>query len=512
MKIENNGSSVTLKPTQIDHYLRTTEILKYNHCYIDCSVMGAGKTYVGDAHAIRLDLPVVALGPKIASITWSGVTSETQVKLVDYITYQSLRSVKGKQPKHGYLHRIDSDGQVNFSATPKFVELAKKGILLVLDEVHNIKNNSDQFKACKALTTALLSIGGKSRFAILSATPFDKEDHAVNLLRLMGFIQSTKLFIFHKDTQSIQLIGAQELINICRHFNNVKTTQVLRTNPPNRNNIPHICYRLYVEVIKPRLVSSMSSPIIPVEKDAKNGYYRMEDDDRKALIDAIHELSKASRFNIHTQAIEEAKLEWGGITKALMHIEQSKTNLLIRLARTQLESNSMCKVIIFVNFTEPLLRICKGLDKYNPLKLNGETTIRQRTSIIEAFHSDHSRRLLVANMKVGGNSINLHDTVGDRPRFTFIVPNYSIGELHQASGRAYRDGTMSKSTVRLVYGKTGTDGLPDILETSILNALARKKDVLREILDQQVKEGVKFPGEYDVIYESLTGEMQALTI
>ena len=279
MKIESGTSSVTLKTSQIDHYLRTENILKSNHCYIDCSVMGAGKTIIGNAHAIRLNLPILAITNKSGSLSWRRECALANVPLINVITYQSLRSVKGKQPKHGYLHRIENDGQVNFSATPAFTELVKKGVLLVIDEIQNIKNTSDQFKACKALTTALLSIGGKSRFAMLSATPFDKEEHAINLLRVMGFIQSTKLFIFHKDTQSIQLIGAQEIINVCRHFNNTKTIQVQRENPPNRDNIPRLCYRLYVDVIKPRLVSSMSSPVIMATKDAKNGYYRMEEKD-----------------------------------------------------------------------------------------------------------------------------------------------------------------------------------------------------------------------------------------
>ena len=116
----------------------------------------------------------------------------------------------------------------------------------------------------------------------------------------------------------------------------------------------------------------------------------------------------------------------------------------------------MCKVIIFVSYTNSLLRTCEGLKQFDPLKLYGETSIRQRANVIQAFQTDDMKRLIVSNIKVGGTGIDLHDTVGNRPRFTFIVPTYSISDVHQAGGRAYRQGTMSTSTIRLVHGKTGT--------------------------------------------------------
>jgi len=493
MRIVNASGtkSIILRPHQIDHFNRVENIILQNHCYFDLSVMGSGKSYIAIALAMKYNLPIGVCCPKTAEPVWRHVCTQYDVDLKFIIGYQSLRSTTGKQPKHGFLHRIDSDSGTYFSASEEFMKIARQGLLLVLDEFQNIKNNSDQYKACKALTTACLSIKGNCRFALLSGAPFDKEEHVINAMKLIGYIQHPILYRYFKETADLKLYGAQELIDVCKNFDAEATQKVLLTYPIDHRNVQGLCYRLYVEVLKSRITSAMPPPKIEAEKDIKNGYYNMDVKDAEDLVHAIVELSRAARFNPVTLAYDSRNASWGAITTALMHIEACKLKTLIRLAKRDLDHDPNCKVILFVNYVISIKTLQQALVEYDPLIMYGVTSDRERTNIVKEFQTNMKNRLLIANTRVGGVSISLDDKVGDHPRYTYIIPTYSILDLHQATGRTHRDGTRSKATIRFVYGKVGSR------ETSILNALARKNKVLRETLDTQVENGIRFPGEYD---------------
>lgn len=513
MEVRNpsTGAHVTLKPDQVSHFNHFAQVLTRQLEYLDLSVMGSGKTYITDALAIHYGLTLLVICPKTAKGKWRQVIAETGARCAQILSYNSLRSVKSKNGeilrvlKHGLLERKDDVGRKSyFVPTDKFQQLVQGGILLVLDEIQNIKNNSSQFRACKALTTCILTQKATvSRFGLLSGSPFDKEEHVVNLLRLMGYIRNPQLFVFHRQVHTLKLLGAQELIDACCRFHGFEKTVAAKEKIKlNKTTVHQLCFRLFIDVIKPDICAAMASPLIDAVRDVKDGYYRLAEPDRQALITAIAELGRAARFNRNDQTIGQKDIEWGGITKALQHIELAKVPLLIRLAREKLQRNPKAKVIIFVSYIQSLINLCGGLNEFMPMCLYGQTKDSDRELIIKFFQEDDRYRLLVSNLRVGGASIDLHDTRGDRPRTIFIVPTYSILDLHQASYRAFRQGTRSTSTVRNVYGITGDTNEPDVLETSILRALAKKKDVLREVLDQQVAEGVKFPGDYPVEYEN----------
>lgn len=88
-------------------------------------------------------------------------------------------------------------------------------------------------------------------------------------------------------------------------------------------------------------------------------------------------------------------------------------------------------------------------------------------------------------------------------------PGYSIQQLHQASGRTARSEAKSKATVRMVYGKLCNCDTEDLIlkEQRILDALTRKNKTYKSYLDQAVKDGIKFPGEYDVMLDEIQPDM-----
>lgn len=497
--------SVKLEPHQVAHNQRCKNILARNHCFLDTSALGDGKMYNAGEIAQAFNFSIGLVAPVTVITEWERFCEEHGITLLFSISYQSLRSMNGKQPKHGFLRRIDhktENGAIytTFEATETFKDLIKQGFLLVFDEIQNIKNNSDQYKACKALTTACLNEGGQTRFALLSASPFDKEEHVVNLLRLIGYIQHPTLYVYYKERAELKLFGAQELIDVCRLFDKEGTDYVLTTCPYDHKTVPHLCYRLYLEVMQPLIVSAMPTRQGKNDnKDVKNGYYKMSDAAYQKYRQSITELGTAARYNPDTMMIDRKNANYGAITTALTHSENSKMEIFERKARERLKESwtlpdgrtAKNKVIIFVNFINSTIQLAEALAEYNPLVMKGDTKQDVRGSIIEEFQNNPERRLLIAITRVGGAGINLDDQVGDRPRYMLISPNYNIIDIHQATGRISRNNTKSVATIRIVYGKVGAK------EMSILNALARKSDVMRQTLIEQVHNGIKFPGDYE---------------
>ena len=194
MEISVNGKTLKLQPHQVEHFERIKNILLKNHCYIDLSETGLGKTYIVMAIAMTFGFRLLVICPVIMISVWKKIAEEYGVSFIKInterkddaedgiLSYESLRSTKNHQPKHGLLSRSeDANGVSNFSATEKFTQIAKEGIFVVFDEVQKIKNSSDQYKACKTIAETCLEVGNQTRFALLSAMPVDKEIQIINI-------------------------------------------------------------------------------------------------------------------------------------------------------------------------------------------------------------------------------------------------------------------------------------------------------------------------------------------
>jgi SNF2 family DNA or RNA helicase len=490
---------ITLLEHQVPHVDKLEDILSENYCAFDMSSMGSGKTYTTSQIALNLDFKhVIVICPVSLESKWRSM-KQYGVPIAQVISYQGLRSRKGSEPRHGLLtrHDIFNEGisSTFFTPTPYYNRLIEEGCLVVFDEVQNFKNKNDQFMACKALTTSILNSGGVSRFILLSGTPFDKEIHAVHMLEMMGFIRAHKLFNFVKEENKLKLLGAQELVDFCKSIDPEGLVNFLKYNAFTRDNVHHNCYLLFQRIIKKNLSATMPSP--KVEKDVKNGYYVIEDEeDRNNLIKGILQLQTAAQYNEKDQSVKFSKVGAGiksgfsAITKALESIEKSKINTMARLARSQLGKNPMCKVAIFLNFRDSIVRLKEYLVDFNPLVLDGSVLEKNRPGVIEKFQAaSNDNRLILCNIAVAGIGIDLDDKFGNRPRFAFASPNYSILNLHQAVYRFARSDSKSICVFRFVYGITGRK------EVSILSALSRKSAILKDTLELAVKEGEIFPGD-----------------
>ena len=499
----NRMKNVSLLPHQVAHVARLMDIFTTEKSAMDFSCMGLGKTYTSTECAIRLGLTnLFVVCPLAMESKWKEVAKMHGITNVVVTSFASLRSVSGCQPKHGYLKRVSVDSKDSkmqdgtpkkveeFEVTEKFLDLAeRRGVMMVIDEVHNLKNSSEQFKACKILTDIINnSESGKSRCILLSGTPIDKEEQTIKMLRLLGIY----------TRKEMSLLGVSEYVAKLSTKDRERVISVVKETPAKINaELVRLCHVLFREIVCNHWVSTMPNPREVI--DCKNGYYKLEERDSRFLEFYIGQLHSSSGFTTMTGAangegivvVESGKL--GAISKSLEGIEQSKVPLFERLVRETLASNPRCKVVVGMNFVQrTLLSLADRLKDLSPGIIIGDTSRARRDELIKSFQEPNTKcRLLIANIKCLSTGVDLDDKVGDFPRYVFASPNYTIVDLHQFSRRFIRTNTIGIPVFRFVYGACARK------EHSIINALARKTAVLQDILVEQTSAGIKFPGEYE---------------
>jgi hypothetical protein len=495
---------ITLLKDQVPHVERLIQIFKRSHAAFDMSIMGAGKTYTSTELCKRFGFPkMIVICPATMEKKWKTM-SKYGVNIFKVISYQSLRSRKGCDPSHGLLKRADivsNDGSTSTTFTPTDLlkEIVSEGCFFVFDEAQNIKNKNDQWMACKAITNHIVRAPATiSRFLLLSGTPIDKEEHAINIMTMMGFIRSSKLYMYMKEEGILKLYGAQELIEYCKRLDKEKTEEFMRLNHFEQYNVKHNCYLLFQEILKKHITSSMPPPTLKTVLDAKNGYYIIDKkEDEENLLKGINALNNAARYDASTGTAEIKGDNMGSITTALMKIEESKINTIVRVAKARLIEVPNCKIGIFVNYNKSIDKLKDSFAEYNPIILHGSIPKDKRQSLIDEYQkTDLERRVIIANLQVCATGIDLDDKDGNFPRYAYASPNYMILNLQQLIYRFRRTDSKSAATFRFVYGKSHRK------EVSILNALSRKSSVLKTTLEDQVESGICFPGDYTDEVES----------
>jgi hypothetical protein len=305
-----------------------------------------------------------------------------------------------------------------------------------------------------------------------------------------------------------------------RKNDNLQYQQEIKFDRPyeeyiDKNNAKSVAFKLFSYVIIANFGSAVPPPRMDapnaaglrINLDVKNGYYKFLDDydgaenlDAKdEYIDAVSSLSRIVGYNKNTgESSASGDSIFTQITPILKRIEKAKVNIFIRIAKRELNRNPNTKIVIFLWFKEHLEKVRNVLYEYRPLYMTGDTKDDERVRNIAAFQQANDiYRLFIAQAKVGGLGISLDDQDGSFPRKMLLSCNYNFLDLFQATRRIYRQETRSNAEVRCIYGDAGDEGQ----ELGILNSLSRKSGVLGSISPEQVKAGIKYPGDFDKITE-----------
>jgi superfamily II DNA or RNA helicase len=523
-KIEKEPIPVQLYPHQIKHKDKLNAILELNPFALDFSMLGTGKTYTSSEIFTSGNYKhLVIIAPVSVKTKWKYMEKEHGIIAHKSVSFCELRSIKFKQPKHELLIRKDymakvtqKDGTIremektSFACTSKYLDLVNEGLLLVIDEIQNIKNVSDQLSACKELIRPIsnaFDFNGKSRILLLSGSPIDKKVQVIHLFKTLNIMNENRLCVFNPQTYRMMWRGMQEIEDYCRNtFGQGEIDRVKNTFPYVNEysrlifdrDLEEYCYRLFQLLLKKHVTNTM----LPTDQTTiitkQNAFYDMNDEMKELLKKGIKMLKSGTRFNAQNGTIDHGHNGIAALKKiqrALTMIETSKINTMIRVAKNNVEQGN--KVVICVNYTASVEDLLAGLKDFNPLRLDGSMSAKKRLDILTKFQKgDNEFRVLIGNLTVCSTGIDLDDQHGKFPRICLVSPNYNTISLYQLSHRFQRANTKSDSTIHFVFGNVQDTELP------ILNALAKKSNIMKEITREQADHGIVFPGDYEPWNES----------
>jgi superfamily II DNA or RNA helicase len=482
----------------------------------DFSLMGSGKTFTSTRLAFERNLKhVLVLCPTSVIPKWTAMRKLARdVPFRNIISFQSLRSTTFHQPKHGLLHRFEQPSALltrlgssspEFSTTSLYKSYVEEGLLLIVDEVQNIKNYSSQYLAAKELITEIMH-STSSKVLMLSASPIDKREQAVRFFRSLGVL-NRPLAYWNPQTYQMDWAGLNDVRDFCASVNERATLETpLRV--AHEHSFENYVYRLFISVIKTHCSATMRVEKNPTLLNKYNAYYYIDKEGEEILLRGMSSLTSAARFEdgqVNFQGAE-VSARISSVTRALQVIETGKITLFTRLVRKYAKEQPSCKLIVAVNFTETINDLKNFLVDLNPLVLQGACSVKQRESVLEQFAEPSLKhRLLLCNQGVASTGIDLDDKDGRFPRVCLVSPNYSSITAFQLGHRFHRIDTKSDATVHFVFAlrkDKNPSQCGDIIELKVLDALSRKSEVMRATCDMEMIPDVQFPGEHKEFIES----------
>ena len=437
-----------LKAYQADHVDRVLEIFKTSHFAIDTSITGSGKTHASLALAQSLGVSVFVVCEATAKHTWRDVQEEffPDVKIQDLMSYHLFRGVKNLV-SHGYFEYNDDEVVL----LHKFKKLVRrKGVMLIFDEAHGLRNPSKQTKISYFLSKYIredFKRGGKSRVLFLSATPFNKEINACNVLRALGLHDGKPL------VKGVPFYDNEPLVQLRRRLRAIDDegyNKVVHFPAPTAAEAKREVYQMFNQIIKKKCSSTMLSR----DKRDKLEYGVKHTKMNIVVKPHTEEESLSYKEGINMIKLLRVKKDGRALTNVARMTQIAKIAMLCKLAREELTINPSCKVILFTDYVEYCGQsIAKNLHDLNPLYLHGKVDHEERGEIIKKFNApDLESRVLIATSSVGGSSISLHDTDGRFPRAMFILPSHHGIQMAQCMGRHCRNGVNSDCKTYIVFG------------------------------------------------------------
>lgn len=483
----------TLYEYQFSHFTRLLKVYEKSHFALDSSATGCGKTIIAITLAKHFDMKLFVICPNGAKEQWLAEAEKfgASDRIIDVINYEAFAGRGLTNPKHGYVEMGGKKGEIFWSPTKKAVRLVRNPLLLVYDEAHYLKNRSRRADTLAALSRSVLFIGSNSKIYCSSATPFDKKEHATNMMFSLGVIPTRHVYLNnfgHIDHSSFDQYHdyARKVLPKWDYDQmewNVKSAQQAR----------EVIFSSFTLMMKINSVGSfMQKPEKIIQRPSiELGPGIMETTEhgvRHTRVNLYGSFETKEQEAEYTKALREIEFyikKKSGKAMAisnLIHVNQrQKTKMLAKYVRMELNKNPNRKVIVFTDMVRGCsLELCQYLSDFRPLFVTGQVraqlrtgeTISPRQLRINAFNMHNNKyRLMIMTTSVGGQSLNLHDTDGRFPRSVFILPSWNSILMNQAMGRHCRASVKSDCRTFVLYGPS-----PD--EKRIFDVLHSKGDVL----------------------------------
>lgn len=388
---------------QYIHLTNLINIFNKNNtkCALDFSNTGTGKTYTTIALCKQLNLNPIIICPKSVICYWKEVCNFYNVKAHTIINYESF---KNGNEYDDNMKKCKSDIIEYDETSKKFIwkNIDKQKYIIIYDEAHKCKSE-------KTLNGQLLfSSKNVCRILLLSATIAQN----YNDFKIFGYMLG-----LYKDIRS----GKSWIQQIIRY-------ESLKMD----DGDTELMKRIY-----PDYGSKMVNDNISIENKIFTKCYTIDKKDCEFI----------------ESAYDSIKLKLTNHVKMRQRIEEIKVPIVINLVDKYLDCGR--SVVVFVNYLHTLKELIKYYNSNNIkcCHVNGEQTVEQRQENITLFQSNEVK-IIFCMIQAGSESISLHDTSGNHPRTTLILPSYSGKELIQSLGRVYRSGVQSDVEQYIIFCDT----------------------------------------------------------
>lgn len=443
-------SEGTLLSHQIEHAHTLDNTLDTRTSVSDVSKPGRGKTFVALWIAKTRHLPIMVFCPKSMINTWYKTATMWGVPIISITNYDMARSsysshdVKWYDMRNGFttvptvcpwMYKRRLVGQ---KEEFEFVMDVPFPCIQIIDEEHTGKNtNTQTFSLLKGIKRCSERQGHKILY--LSATPIEKKVNLKSILYFLGYVSKPDMNTVNSYFK--KTIGTTNMEEIHSYlFNREKS------------------------------VSAMPDAEYPegVTNDVKALTYEM-DEEATAHITEINAEIMAARRGLARKSHDSAI---GCMNHNRMAMEKYKVQKFVDLIVESMD-DGWSRVGLFVNFKETLFavrdKLLEYVDEDEIALIHGEIDNSVCDEEARAYR-EGEKRIMIATLKKGGQSISFHDTIGGLETMVFISPPTSATDVEQCTGRHFRTKCMSKVVQRIVF----TRGDP--IEESIRTALSRKLD------------------------------------
>lgn len=488
---------------------------------IDCSVVGAGKTFIALHVLKQVSRNFIVVCPKIVISHWKEniQDAELQSLCIDVINYEKLKF--GNTPYFTVYNNEQTTPQEGRRKKPNGGKWnIPKNSIIIFDEAHKLKGfntinstlllNIPLHEATPYLISATIAdsplafVNVAKAFKIcineykfLAAFGYSKphpqrgwvfDDEKEHLIRLHNIL-------FHEQSHPGVRITYDQ-ITILTRTNTVKLLQIDDTF----QRVKHL-YDLIDTTLEDQVgVCHNNAP----KKANDELFYSLMIEAQNALnIFDSHLLDKLE----NTILIEYADDVLVKRTRLKQFIELIKTKLI--LPRIIEDYNNGKSIVIMLNYSwsinllyNSIQSLTRNLSKRPSFpsgpkgerrseetrvldrreeSTDNESTVgiitgssKNRTETIQAFQENHIR-ILIINTKAAGVGISLHDTTGEYQRVSYISPSDNIYELQQALGRIYRATSKSDAYQYFITVK-------NTIETSVYQNYMNKLNMMSRIL------------------------------
>ena len=429
INIDNNIINKLLKYQILHLYDLVNSIIK-NKIALDGSGTGTGKTYVSIALCKHFNYKPIIVCPKSVMTMWNDVCKIYEVEPLLIVNYDTIKFCKeydidnnNKRITSNYL--IYSGEKDNIKYEWKNIDF--KNNIIIFDEVHKCKD-------IKSLNGKLLTAAkNKTNLLLLSATMADTKNNFYIYAYMLNLIKS--------PTQCRTLI-----------------TQIIKESINDINNINPFNKFLFPKYGSIMLLKETTEQL-PLNIISVNKY----------------NLNKNDEINLQNILVNmKNDIEISKIIKMRQEIELCKIPIIIELTNKYLDSGK--SVVIFVNFIDTLMILSKHFNTNNII--HGQQTDLERNNVIESFQKNIIK-IIICTIQSGGQSINLHDTIGKYPRASIIIPSFSSTDFVQTLGRIYRSGTKSYCIQNIIF-------CANTYEDNIYEKIKKKINFLTDITDDDL--------------------------